>query len=90
MVLVFFVSAVAHEVAVGVPLHMVNFWAFAGIMLQVRMMAGGGGGGQRTVVHWLRVASVMAVAWVYMYLKVNNPLPGVAHGWQHVCILLQT
>jgi hypothetical protein len=32
---VFFVSAVFHELAVGVPLHMVRFWAFAGIMLQV-------------------------------------------------------
>jgi hypothetical protein len=35
MLLVFFVSAVFHEVAVGVPLHMVRFHAFAGIMLQV-------------------------------------------------------
>lgn len=36
LVLVFFVSAVAHEVMVGVPLHMVKFWSFAGIMLQVK------------------------------------------------------
>ena len=35
MVLVFFVSAVFHEVAIGVPLHMVRFWAFTGIMMQV-------------------------------------------------------
>lgn len=35
-VLVFFVSAVFHELAIGVPLHMVRCWAFAGIMLQVR------------------------------------------------------
>jgi hypothetical protein len=35
MVLVFTVSAVFHEVAIGVPLHMVRLWAFAGIMLQV-------------------------------------------------------
>jgi diacylglycerol O-acyltransferase-1 len=35
LVLVFFVSAVGHEVAVGVPLHMVKFWSFAGIMMQV-------------------------------------------------------
>jgi hypothetical protein len=29
------VSAVFHELLLGVPLHMVRFWAFAGIMLQV-------------------------------------------------------
>jgi diacylglycerol O-acyltransferase-1 len=34
MVLVFFVSAVFHELVLGVPLHMVRFWAFTGIMLQ--------------------------------------------------------
>ena len=39
MLLVFFVSAVFHEVAVGVPLHMVRFHAFAGIMLQVRVVS---------------------------------------------------
>lgn len=32
----FFVSAVGHEVVVGVPLHMLRGWAFWGIMLQVR------------------------------------------------------
>ena len=35
MVLVFFVSAVFHELILGVPLHMVRFWAFTGIMMQV-------------------------------------------------------
>ena len=35
MILVFFVSAVFHELILGVPLHMVRFWAFSGIMLQV-------------------------------------------------------
>jgi hypothetical protein len=43
MVLVFFVSAVAHEVAVGIPLHMLRGWAFWGIMFQVRVCVGGGG-----------------------------------------------
>ena len=33
---VFFVSAVFHELLVGVPLHMVRFWAFSGLMFQVR------------------------------------------------------
>jgi hypothetical protein len=35
MILVFFVSAVFHELVLGVPLHMVRLWAFTGIMLQV-------------------------------------------------------
>ncbi len=35
MLLVFFVSAVGHELCLGVPLHLVRFWAFAGIMAQV-------------------------------------------------------
>ncbi|KAF8065886.1 DGAT1C [Scenedesmus sp. PABB004] len=39
MVLVFFISAVAHEVAVGVPLHMVKLWSFAGVMLQVPLIS---------------------------------------------------
>ncbi len=39
MVLVFFVSAVFHELVMGVPLHCVRLWAFAGIMLQVRHAA---------------------------------------------------
>lgn len=33
--LVFFVSAVFHELVLGVPLHMVRLWAFCGIMFQV-------------------------------------------------------
>jgi diacylglycerol O-acyltransferase-1 len=37
-VIVFFVSAVFHEVLVGVPLHMLRGWAFWGIMAQVPMM----------------------------------------------------
>ena len=32
---VFFVSAVFHEMLVGLPLHMVRFWAFVGLMFQV-------------------------------------------------------
>ena len=35
-IIVFFVSAVFHEVVVGVPLHMLRMWAFWGIMGQVR------------------------------------------------------
>jgi diacylglycerol O-acyltransferase-1 len=38
MVLVFFVSAVFHELVLGVPLHMVRLWAFSGIMLQVPLI----------------------------------------------------
>jgi len=37
-VLVFFVSAVFHEVLVGVPLHMIRGWAFWGLMAQVPLM----------------------------------------------------
>ena len=33
----FFISAVFHELLVGVPLHMVKCWAFLGIMSQVRV-----------------------------------------------------
>lgn len=35
---VFFISAVFHEVLVGVPLHMVRLWAFWGLMAQVPLM----------------------------------------------------
>jgi ABC-type amino acid transport system permease subunit len=38
ILLVFFVSAVFHELVLGVPLHMVRFWAFLGIILQVGCM----------------------------------------------------
>nr|QOY44183.1 DGAT1 [Haematococcus lacustris]WNL52999.1 DGTT1 [synthetic construct] len=38
MILVFFVSAVFHELVLGVPLHMVRLWAFSGIMLQVPLV----------------------------------------------------
>lgn len=44
MILVFLVSAIGHEVVVGVPLHMLRGWAFWGIMLQVRAGLGGSGG----------------------------------------------
>ncbi|KAI7841389.1 hypothetical protein COHA_005007 [Chlorella ohadii] len=36
--MVFFISAVFHEVLVGVPLHMLRLWAFWGLMLQVPLM----------------------------------------------------
>lgn len=36
MMLVFFVSAVFHELLVGWPLHMVKGWAFGGVMAQVQ------------------------------------------------------
>eukprot|EP00887_Chlorella_sp_A99_P006596 scaffold3.g6596.t1 len=38
-IVVFFVSAVFHEVLVGVPLHMLRMWSFWGIMAQVPLMA---------------------------------------------------
>jgi hypothetical protein len=38
MVLTFFVSAVMHELAIGVPLRMVRGWAFWGIMFQVPLI----------------------------------------------------
>lgn len=38
MLLVFFVSAVMHEVMMGVPLRMVRFWAFSGMLLQVPLV----------------------------------------------------
>ena len=36
--LVFFVSAVFHELLVGLPLHMVKAWSFIGIMSQARCL----------------------------------------------------
>jgi diacylglycerol O-acyltransferase-1 len=39
MVLTFFVSAVLHELAIGVPLRMARGWAFWGIMLQVPLVS---------------------------------------------------
>lgn len=39
MVLTFFVSAVMHELAIGVPLRMVRGWAFWGIMGQVPLIS---------------------------------------------------
>lgn len=38
VVTVFFVSAVAHELCMGIPLHMRSFWAFIGIMGQVPLI----------------------------------------------------
>lgn len=35
MLIVFFISAVMHEVAVGVPLRMLKGWAFMGMFMQV-------------------------------------------------------
>ncbi len=35
-ILVFFVSALFHELLVGLPLHMLRAWSFIGIMSQVR------------------------------------------------------
>lgn len=37
-VVVFFVSGVLHEMAVGVPLRMARYWAFGGMMAQLPMM----------------------------------------------------
>lgn len=37
-IVVFFVSAVLHEVLVGVPLHMIRGWAFWGLMLQIPLI----------------------------------------------------
>jgi diacylglycerol O-acyltransferase-1 len=37
-IVVFFVSAVLHEVLVGVPLHMLRGWAFWGLMLQIPLI----------------------------------------------------
>lgn len=35
-ILVFFVSAVFHELLVGLPLHLLKAWSFIGIMSQVK------------------------------------------------------
>jgi diacylglycerol O-acyltransferase-1 len=66
---VFFVSAVFHEVLVGVPLHMLRLWAFWGLMAQVPLMV---------VTEWLknalrsdRVGNV--VFWV-SFVVVGQPL----------------
>lgn len=37
-IIVFFFSAILHEVLVGVPLHMIRGWAFWGLMLQVPLV----------------------------------------------------
>lgn len=47
LLFVFFISAVMHELAVGVPLRMLRGWAFWGMMLQVRCGSFFGGGGRR-------------------------------------------
>lgn len=39
LLIVFFISAVMHEVAVGVPLRMLKGWAFMGMFLQVRLQS---------------------------------------------------
>lgn len=53
MLLVFFVSAVMHELAVAVPLRMLRGWAFWGMLLQVgetqRLICGALG---QLVTHW--------------------------------------
>lgn len=36
--MVFLVSAAMHELAVGVPLRMLRYWAFAGMMAQLPMI----------------------------------------------------
>ncbi|TPX33712.1 diacylglycerol O-acyltransferase [Synchytrium microbalum] len=36
--IVFVVSAVLHEVIIGVPLHNINFWAFNGMMMQLPLI----------------------------------------------------
>jgi hypothetical protein len=37
-VAVFFISGALHEMAVGVPLRMTRYWAFAGMMAQIPMI----------------------------------------------------
>ena len=34
---VFAISAAFHELLIGLPLHMITFWAFIGLMCQVRI-----------------------------------------------------
>lgn len=41
LLVVFLISAVMHELAVGVPLRMLRGWAFWGMMAQVRSVACG-------------------------------------------------
>lgn len=36
--MVFLISAAMHELAVGVPLQMLRYWAFAGMMAQLPMI----------------------------------------------------
>ncbi|TPX41866.1 diacylglycerol O-acyltransferase [Synchytrium endobioticum] len=36
--MVFLVSAVLHEVIIGVPLHNINFWAFGGMLMQLPLV----------------------------------------------------
>ena len=35
---VFAISAAFHELLIGLPLHMITFWAFIGLMCQVRIL----------------------------------------------------
>ncbi len=36
---VFAISAAFHELLIGLPLHMITFWAFIGLMCQVRQQS---------------------------------------------------
>ena len=66
--MVFFVSAVFHEVLVGVPLHMLRLWSFWGLMAQVRG-AGKLWVGSRVVGwvwapgRWLQTRLLVAFSW---------------------------
>lgn len=61
LLFVFFVSAVMHELAVGVPLRMLRGWAFWGMMLQVSW--GRSGGARLLVPHLAASTSLWAVSW---------------------------
>lgn len=74
---VFFVSAVFHEVLVGVPMHMVRLWAFWGLMAQVRAHARGRASGCGAA----RESTGRRVAWVQgrraMPRRASAPAPAL-------------
>ncbi|MEW5302591.1 MAG: hypothetical protein WDW36_005360 [Sanguina aurantia] len=75
--LVFFVSAVFHELVLGVPLHMVRLWAFCGIMFQVPLVIL-----SEEVRHYVSHAQGNTFFWV-CFCVVGQPLSILAyyHDW---------
>jgi hypothetical protein len=64
LLFVFLVSAVMHELAVGVPLRMLRGWAFWGMMLQVCAWGGGPGSADTRGWWWGFPNAVWLIVWL--------------------------